>query len=94
MDSPEGEAALRLWLPLLPSDLQFVMEFRHASWHKPQYAASLREHGVAWTPADFNRFAPLVVSAPFTYIRRLGERREALEPLNEIKKDKSREEER
>lgn len=90
----EGEAALRAWMPLLPTDLQFAMEFRHASWHKPYVFDLLREHGVAWTLADFNRFPPIVATAPFTYIRWLGDRREALEPLNEIKKDKSRDEER
>ncbi len=92
--SGEGEAALRAWLPLLPRDVQFAMEFRHASWHKPQYHDLLRDYGVAWTLADFNRMPPLVATAPFSYIRWLGNRGETLEPLNEIKKDKHREEER
>lgn len=91
----EGAPALRDFLPLLPSGWKFAMEFRHASWHHDEYAELLRTAGVAWTLAQTTRFpAAIYATAPFTYIRWLGDRHEPLEPLNSLKKNREREEAR
>lgn len=93
-------AALRDFLPLLPSGWKFAMEFRHRSWFQPQHADLLREAGVAWTLADTGSLLmsakplPLYATAPFTYIRWLGDRDEPLAPLSSLKKDRSLEEAR
>lgn len=93
--SSEGAAALRRFLPLLPRDWKFAMEFRHPSWFRDEHADVLREAGVAWTLADPDRFPPQIyATAPFTYIRWLGNRHEPLEPLDSLKKDREDEEAR
>lgn len=90
----QGEESLRNFLPLLPQDWKFAVEFRHESWFSDRIAELLREYSVAWTLADFGHFVPQVyVTAPFSYIRWLGNRHEPLEPLNSIKKDRAPEEE-
>jgi uncharacterized protein YecE (DUF72 family) len=92
-NASEGARALREFLPLLPCDWKFAMEFRHRSWYHDEYSHLLRDAGVAWTLADPNQFPPRVyATAPFTYIRWLGNRYEALEPLNSLKKDRDAEE--
>jgi uncharacterized protein YecE (DUF72 family) len=93
--APQGEDALRQLLPTLPSDRQFAMEFRHESWFHDRYAELLREYSIAWTLADVGHFVPQVyVTAPFAYIRWLGNRYdETLKPYNSIKKDREVEEE-
>lgn len=90
----EGEDALRRFLPFLPRDgWQFAAEFRHQSWFCDDVAELLREYSVAWTLADFGNFVPQTyVTAPFSYVRWLGNRHEALEPLNALKKDRETEE--
>jgi len=92
--------ALRDFLLMLPRGWQFAMEFRHRSWFQDQHADLLREAGVAWALADTGDFLtsasplPIYNTAPFTYIRWLGNRDEPLEPLNSLKKDRTHEEER
>ncbi len=89
----EGESALRDFLPLLPKDWQFAMEFRHQTWFCDRIAELLRQHNIAWTLADFGNFVPQVyVTADFSYIRWLGNRYEEFGALNEIKKDREAEE--
>lgn len=90
----QGKESLRNFLPLLPQDWKFAVEFRHESWFSDRIAELLRLHSVAWTLADFGHFVPQVyVTAPFSYVRWLGNRHEPLEPLNSIKKDRAPEEE-
>ena len=90
----EGAFALREFLPLLPRDMKFAMEFRHLSWFRDDFAELLQKYGVAWTLADPNRFPPqLYATADFSYVRWLGNRHEPLEPFNSLKKNRDDEEE-
>ncbi|HLJ68916.1 MAG TPA: DUF72 domain-containing protein [Chloroflexota bacterium] len=68
--------ALEHFLDLLPADMRFAAEFRHRSWLEDSTYELLREHGVAWTMIDL-RYMPTIpeVTADFTYIRWLGDRR-------------------
>ncbi|HEX8834959.1 MAG TPA: DUF72 domain-containing protein, partial [Abditibacteriaceae bacterium] len=96
-NTAEGARALKQFLPHLPPDWQFAMEFRHRSWFRDEVAKWLQDYGVAWTLADTGSFLtgahelPVYATSDFTYIRWLGDRYEPLEPLNEVKKDRSQE---
>lgn len=74
--------ALRHFLDALPvGEIDFAVEFRHPSWHRPAIARLLREHGVAWTwndisPLEEQAEAPfefLPQTADFLYVRLLGD---------------------
>lgn len=63
-------AALESFLPLLPRDQQFAIEFRHGSWLKDPTFRLLEAYQVAWVVVDAP-FLPRVlqVTAPCAYIR-------------------------
>ena len=77
----ENGRSLRAFVPRLPRDIRFSVEFRSASWLKQSVLDFLAEHGVApalvegqWiAPADNWRLAARPV-ADFVYIRWMGER--------------------
>jgi len=61
---------LRAFLALLRADRQWVMEFRHASWHTSEVYASLAEHSVALCiPVGGGLHPDRITTAPFTYLR-------------------------
>jgi uncharacterized protein YecE (DUF72 family) len=63
-------ARLAAFLPLLGSDHQWVLEFRHPSWHNNQVYALLAEHAVALCiPVGGGLHPDRITTAPFTYIR-------------------------
>lgn len=72
---------LEQFLPLLPSDLRFVIEVRNRSWLQPPLFEVLRAHGVALAWVDDPRLpgaaeclrTPAAQTADFLYIRLLGE---------------------
>ena len=68
--------ALQAFLPLLPHDVPFAIEFRHRSWLQEDVYDLLRQFNVAWTVIDLY-YMPRVpqVTADFTYMRWLGDRR-------------------
>jgi len=76
-------ARLAPFLKKLPKDHKFAVEIRNKNWLAPKFADALREHGVAlalidqsWMPRPaewFKRFDP--ITADFTYIRWLGDRK-------------------
>jgi uncharacterized protein YecE (DUF72 family) len=76
-------ARLRPFLKKLPKDHQFAVEIRNKNWLVPQFVETLRERGVAlalidqsWMPRPaqwFEKFDP--ITANFTYIRWLGDRK-------------------
>lgn len=91
-----GAHALRSFLKILPDNFRFAIEFRNLGWFQDEYSLWLEDAGVAWALTDPDRF-PLKIytTAPFTYVRWLGNRYdETLEPFNSIKKDRSADEER
>jgi uncharacterized protein YecE (DUF72 family) len=76
-------ARLRPFLKQLPKDHRFVVEIRNKNWLVPQFVEALRERGAglalidqAWMPRPaqwFEKFDP--VTADFTYVRWLGDRK-------------------
>jgi uncharacterized protein YecE (DUF72 family) len=76
-------ARLAPFLQKLPKDCDFVVEIRNKQWLSAEFFDLLREHQVAfalidqaWMPGPaelFERFDP--ITAPFTYVRWLGDRK-------------------
>ena len=63
-------ALLSDFLALLPADLRFAFEFRHASWLTEEIYGLLRERGVSLCVAESDKFeVPEVITAPFVYYR-------------------------
>lgn len=77
----DGNAALRNFLPQLPRDFRFAIEFRHPGWHRPQIIHLLEKFRVCWvwsdmSPLDERNLAPfefLPLTTDFVYLRLLGD---------------------
>lgn len=76
---PSRHGALEGFLPRLPRDIRFAVEFRQASWIAPQHLRLLADNGVAlaladgrWVPRE--RLLALAESptADFAYVRWMG----------------------
>ena len=79
--TPENGRALRAFVPRLPRDIRFSLEFRSADWIKQTVIDFLREHNVALTLVEGQWIAPEEVwhlaehpTADFVYIRWMGAR--------------------
>jgi uncharacterized protein YecE (DUF72 family) len=72
-------ARLDEYLPLLPGDMRFAFEFRHASWLTDAVYDRLAARNMALCLAESDRLAvPKVLTADFTYFRlRKGDYSEA-----------------
>lgn len=77
--SPAEVSALAAFLPQLPRDLRFAIEFRQAAWIRKRTLALLREHGVAlalsdarWVPRDWLLKLCAMPTADFAYLRWMG----------------------
>ena len=58
------------YLPLLPKDIRFTFEFRHASWLTPATYDLLSQHGVGLCLAESEKLeTPEVITADFVYSR-------------------------
>ena len=58
------------FLVLLPSDLRFSIEFRHASWLREEAYVALRKHNVSLCVAESEKLEiPEVITADFIYYR-------------------------
>jgi uncharacterized protein YecE (DUF72 family) len=63
-------ALLRDYLALLPTDLRYAFEFRHASWLTQEVYDALGERNVALCVAESERLeVPEVITADFVYYR-------------------------
>jgi uncharacterized protein YecE (DUF72 family) len=81
--SDEFLARLKPFLKKLPRDYKFALEIRNKQWLTAQFFDLLREHKVAYALIDqawmpraseiFEKFDP--ITADFTYIRLLGDRK-------------------
>jgi uncharacterized protein YecE (DUF72 family) len=61
---------LQAFLGLLGPNRQWVLEFRHASWHRSEVYALLADHAVALCiPVGGGLHPDRITTAPFTYIR-------------------------
>ena len=64
------EALLRDFLELLPADLRYAFEFRHASWLVEEVYDVLRQRNVALCLAESEKLdVPRVITADFVYYR-------------------------
>jgi uncharacterized protein YecE (DUF72 family) len=83
---PKQESFLAVLVPFLkklPTDHEFVVEIRNKNWLDPKFADVLREHNIALALTDTS-FMPRpwemkekidLVTADFTYVRWLGDRK-------------------
>jgi uncharacterized protein YecE (DUF72 family) len=63
-------ALLRTYLELLPGDLRYAFEFRHASWLVEEVYDALRQRNVSLCVAESERLeVPQVITADFVYYR-------------------------
>jgi len=63
-------ALLRSYLDLLPADLRYAFEFRHASWLVEEVYDALRQRNVSLCVAESERLeVPQVITADFVYYR-------------------------
>src|ERR1035438_2637366 len=63
-------ALLRSFLELLPGDLRYAFEFRHASWLVEEVYDVLRQRNVALCLAESEKLdVPRVITADFVYYR-------------------------
>jgi uncharacterized protein YecE (DUF72 family) len=77
----DGKLALRKFLPQLPRDFRFAIEFRHSGWHRPQFIRLLEKYRICWvwadtTPLNERNLAPfefLPCTTDFLYLRLLGD---------------------
>ena len=77
----DDKPALRKFLPQLPRDFRFAIEFRHAGWHRPQFIRLLEKYRICWvwadsTPLNERNLAPfefLPRTTDFLYLRLLGD---------------------
>src|ERR1019366_9507558 len=76
-------ARLRPFLMKLPKDHKFAVEIRNKNWLVPQFIETLRERSVAlalidqsWIPPPAQWFDTIdPITADFTYVRLLGDRK-------------------
>lgn len=80
-NSPGNARALAEFLPLLPTDIRWAIEFRHASWMDEETADLLRAHGVApalvegqWLRREALLEMAERVALGFAYVRWMGAR--------------------
>lgn len=81
--------ALQAFLPLLPGDVSFAIEFRHRSWLRDDVVDLLRQYNVAWCVIDLYYMPRLpYITADFSYMRWLGDRRQ-ISQFDHIQIDRS-----
>jgi uncharacterized protein YecE (DUF72 family) len=84
-----SEDSLRSFLPLLPPDIRFVIEFRSDSWNDEEVFGLLREFNLAWCINDWQDLLPVVqTTTDFAYLRLVGYHRE-FKYLGEVQRDRS-----
>ena len=95
--APPELPALAAYLPTLPADLRFAVEFRHRGWIHDGVIALLAEHRVAlaltdgrWIPRRQMLALAERPTAPFTYVRLMGPDREIVD-YSRVQVDRSRE---
>ena len=84
--TPAELPALRAFLPLLPTDLQIAIEFRHADWIADGLLTLLSEHNVAlalsdgrWIPRETLLSLVTRPTSSFIYLRWMGSNRDIVD---------------
>lgn len=62
-------ARLQQFLAAVPASLRLALEFRHPSWFADEILQLLRQHGAALVLHDRVEGQPLLLTAPWTYLR-------------------------
>jgi uncharacterized protein YecE (DUF72 family) len=74
-----GLATLKRFLPILPRDVRFAIEFRNSTWFDraaDETAELMRAHNIAWTAGEYAAPPrPVTATADFLYVRWVGEHR-------------------
>lgn len=85
------EERIHAFLPLLPADLPFAIEFRHHSWQDEWVFDLLREHDIAWCVNHWQNL-PIAIeaTADFAYFRLVGFH-DQFEYLGRVQRDRSQE---
>ena len=85
------EDNLRAFLPLLPRDMRFAVEFRTQQWNNDEVFELLRQFDVAWCINDWQDLPPVIqTTTDFTYLRLVGFHRE-FSYLGRVQRDRSQE---
>lgn len=94
---PDELPALARFLPTLPGDLKFAVEFRQRGWIHDGVLATLREHGVAlalsdgkWIPRKQMMSLADRPTSDFLYVRLMGPNRDIVD-YSRVQVDRSRE---
>jgi uncharacterized protein YecE (DUF72 family) len=77
-------ARLRRFLPCLPREFRWAIEIRNSRWLRPELLDTLREREISLVFVDYYTMDPLykiasrpgVLTAPFVYVRFLGNHKE------------------
>lgn len=95
--SPAEHSAFEHFLPSLPRDLRFAVEFRHREWMRPVVMRLLKSHNVAcaltdarWIPRRTMLQLAESPTADFAYIRWMGADRSIVD-YSRVQLDRSRE---
>jgi uncharacterized protein YecE (DUF72 family) len=86
----DGRDRLFAFLDGLPRDYRYAVEFRHASWMRPETFEALRRREVAlvWNEVQYLNTTP-EITADFVYLRFIGDR--SLSELGRIQIDRTAE---
>jgi uncharacterized protein YecE (DUF72 family) len=85
------EENLRAFLPLLPRDIRFAIEFRSQSWNDEGVFELLRQFDVAWCINAWQDLPPVIeTTTNFAYLRLVGFHRE-FSHLGRVQRDRSQE---
>lgn len=89
----ESVDVMKSFLHSLPtSEFRFALEVRHSSWLKEKFFERLRLTGVALALTDLPVMSGIEArTAPFMYVRWLGDRRLLSEPFTKLEIDKTAE---
>jgi uncharacterized protein YecE (DUF72 family) len=95
--TPAELSSLASFLPTLPRDIRFAIEFRHRDWATPAVMAMLAEHRVAfaltdarWIPRKTVMKLALEPTADFAYVRWMGPNR-AITDFSHVQTDRTKE---
>ncbi len=83
------EENLRAFLPLLPKDMPFAIEFRSQSWDDDEVFDLLRQFDLAWCINDWEDLPPVIqTTTDFAYLRLVGFHRD-FKYLGRVQRDRS-----